>query len=79
MKEYKGFIRFVREMEGTKSEGDYAYLELDENTKYRLYRSKHLAADSDFLRPYEDMEVCVKGDVEENESRCITSINNQEV
>ena len=51
MKEYKGFIRFVREMEGTKSEGDYAYLELDENTKYRLYRSKHLAADSDFLRP----------------------------
>ncbi len=73
---YEGFIRFVHEMEGTKSEGDYAYLEMDENTRYRLYRAGKMAADSDFLRPYEDMQVSVEGEVE-NESMCINSVNNE--
>ena len=73
---YEGFIRFVHEMEGTKSEGDYAYLEMDENTRYRLYRAGKMAADSDFLRPYEDMQVSVEGEIEE-ESMCINSVNNE--
>lgn len=75
---YEGFIRFVHEMEGTKSEGDYAYLEMDENTRYRLYRAGKMAADSDFLRPYEDMQVSVEGEIEE-ESMCINSVNNEQV
>lgn len=76
---YEGFIRFVHELEGTKSEGDYAYLEVDEKTRYRLYRAEHMAADSEFLRPYEDMQVSVEGEVEENESMCINSVNNEKV
>ena len=75
---YEGFIRFVHELEGTKSEGDYAYLEVDENTRFRLYRAGQMAADSDFLRPYADMQVSVEGEVE-NESMCINSVNNEEV
>lgn len=74
----KGFIRFVHELEGTKSEGDYAYLELDDHTRYRLYRANHLAQDSDFLRPYEDMEVTVHGEVED-ETLCINSVNDQTI
>ncbi len=73
---YEGFIRFVHELEGTKSEGDYAYLEVDDQTRYRLYRAGRLAADSDFLRPYEDMQVSVEGEIEE-ESMCINSVNNE--
>ena len=76
---YQGFIRMVREMEGTKSEGDYAYLEVDDKTRYRLYRAGHIAADSDFLRPYADMFVSVEGEPEANESLCINSINDEEV
>lgn len=75
----QGFIRFVHEMEGTKSEGDYAYLEVDEKTRYRLYRAKHPAMDSAFLLPYADMEVSVEGEVEDNESMCINSVNNEPV
>lgn len=75
----EGFIRFVHELEGTKSEGDYAYLEVDEKTRYRLYRADKMAADSEFLRPYEDMQVSVEGEVEENESMCINSVNNEKV
>ena len=75
---YEGFIRFVHEMEGTKSEGDYAYLEVDDQTRYRLYRAGKMAADSDFLRPYEDMQVSVEGEIEE-ESMCINSVNNEQV
>ena len=76
---YQGFIRFVHEMEGTKSEGDYAYLEVDNKTRYRLYRAGHIAADSQFLSPYTDMEVTVEGEVEDNESLCINSINDEKV
>ena len=76
---YQGFIRMVRELAGTKSEGDYAYLEVDEKTRYRLYRYGHLAADSLFLRPYEDMFVTVEGELEENDSLCINSINDEKV
>lgn len=75
---YEGFIRFVHELEGTKSEGEYAYLEVDENTRYRLYRAGKMAADSDFLRPYENMQVSVEGEIEE-ESMCINSVNNEQV
>jgi hypothetical protein len=76
---YQGFIRMVREMEGTKSEGDYAYLEVDDKTSYRLYRYGHPAADSLFLRPYEGMFVSVDGELEANESLCINSINDEKV
>ena len=74
----KGFIRFVHELEGTKSEGDYAYLVLDNQTRYRLYSANHIAQDSDYLRPYEDMEVTVQGEVED-ETLCINSVNDQTI
>ena len=76
---YQGFIRMVREQVGTKSEGDYAYLEVADNIRYRLYRNGHPAADSYFLRPYENMFVSVEGVLEENESLCINSINDEKV
>lgn len=73
-----GFIRFYHELEGTKSEGDYAYLEVDENTRYRLYSAEHMAQDSEYLRKYEDMEVSVEGEVED-ESLCINSVNDEKI
>ena len=76
---YQGFIRMVREQVGTKSEGDYAYLEVADNIRYRLYRNGHPAVDSYFLRPYENMFVSVEGLLEENESLCINSINDEKV
>ena len=76
---YQGIIRFFHELEGTKSEGDYAYLVLDENTRHRLYRAGDLAADSEFLRPYADQEVSIEGEMENNESICINSVNNEPV
>ena len=76
---YQGFIRMAREQVGTKSEGDYAYLEVADNIRYRLYRNGHPAVDSYFLRPYENMFVSVEGVLEENESLCINSINDEKV
>ena len=76
---YQGTIRFVHELEGTKSEGDYAYLVVDEKSRYRLYRAGSPAADSEFLRPFEDQEVIVEGVAEDEETMCITTINNEEV
>lgn len=76
---YEGIIRIVREMEGSKSEGDYAYLEVDEEHSYRLYRHGHMAADVEYIRPYADTRVTVEGEEEEYNNMCITAINDKEV
>jgi len=76
---YEGIIRIVRELEGSKSEGDYAYLEVDEEHSYRLYRHGHLAADVAFIREYADQKVVVEGVEEEYNNMCITAINNTKV
>lgn len=76
---YEGIIRIVRELEGSKSEGDYAYLEVDEEHSYRLYRHGHLAADVAFFREYADQKVVVEGVEEEYNNMCITAINDKEV
>ena len=76
---YEGIIRIVRELEGSKFEGDYAYLEVDEEHSYRLYRHGHLAADVALIREYADQKVVVEGVEEEYNNMCITAINDKEV
>ena len=40
--------------------------------------AEHMAQDSEYLRKYEDMEVSVEGEVED-ESLCINSVNDEKV
>lgn len=72
--EYIGTIRILHKYEGSKSEGDYGYLEVDEQTSYQLYQPDHIASDIDWLLPYRDTQVVIEGEEEEYKTICTNSI-----
>ena len=73
--EYHGHIHIEHEMAGSKSEGDYAYLRVDEEHDYRLYAASELAVDSRWAEPFRDQQVVVEGEWEEvSNSICVNSI-----
>lgn len=62
---YNGIVNIRKEYEGSKSEGNYTYLNTGQ-IEYRLFRMEVYPADDDFFLPYEGKNVEVEGIVTDN-------------
>lgn len=64
METYHGILS-LREMNaGSKAEGIYTFLKVDEDKEYMLYRKDVYPADDAFFAPYDGMELSVNGTLE---------------
>lgn len=62
---YSGIIVIKKEFEGSKSEGNCAYLNTGE-TEYRLFRMGAFSVNDDFFYPFEGKKVEIEGTVTDN-------------
>lgn len=57
---YNGIVNIRKEFEGSKSEGNYTFLNTGQ-VEYRLFRMEVHPADDDFFLPFEGKKVEVEG------------------
>lgn len=59
---YSGIVKIRKEAEGSKSEGNYAYLATAQE-EYRLFRPGMFPVDDDFFSPFKEKKVEIEGTV----------------
>lgn len=58
----RGVVSIERRGEGSRSEGDYAFLTDDHMNRVRLCRDSHLPFDDKFFEPLNGRRVCAEGE-----------------
>ena len=58
----RGVVSIERRGEGSRSEGDYAFLTDDHMNRVRLCRDSHLPFDDKFFEPLNGCRVCAEGE-----------------
>lgn len=75
MEEIRGKVIVSNKNQGSKSEGETAVLHTANGKKYTLYRSGMLPTNDPFLTAFDNKEIIVKGDIEENTGHiCVEAV-----
>lgn len=70
----KGKLSVERMNPGTKSEGMFAFLTTGEGEQYRLYRPGTYPVNDEYFYPFDNLQVEVDGEVEEENFIAVNSI-----
>lgn len=72
---YKGTVQIRLDNRGSKSEGKYAHILLEDGEDYILYRGGTMPANDAFFAPYDAQKVEVEGEMEKDFGYiCVTHI-----
>jgi len=69
-----GVVNIAKCNLGSKSEGNIAFLIVDENTKYRLYRTNTSDINDHYFQDFDDKQVTVVGEIEDDDYLCVAEI-----
>jgi len=62
----KGKLKYDMQGSGSKSEGYVAYLELPDESKYKLYRKGVYEINDEYFKEFNNKEVVVDGEIQKN-------------
>ncbi len=71
----QGVINIIECNTGTKSEGNVAFLVVDERTRYKLYRAERSDINDHYFQAFANKRVIVDGEIEGDEYLCVSQID----